>query len=238
MTTKTSNKYLFTLICIILIVGVFYLLRPHSMMQNGDIQNATTSVETPNMTPGGTPTPEAVTTTNGVITFSTPSDFGLATTKDQILVKGYIPACDDGFDYCLYYNGSNYAGTNFDTAGVRIKNRTDLKTAASCLNVAPLGYDIFKPTIVSTSTSYTLAVYGPVGDAGAGHYASGEIYRLAYDGTCQEFETRIGASQFANYPAGAIKEFTVAQQDELKAKMIDILKNTTLFSGEKIKFTK
>src|SRR5258708_11997428 len=53
-------------------------------------------------------------------------------------------------------------------------------------------------------TGYTTSVFSPIGDAAAGHYASGALYRLYLQdsSTCYEFETRLGQTQFANYPAG------------------------------------
>lgn len=177
-----------------------------------------------------------LTHSNGILSFDIPDDFGLALNKDQILVNGYIPACDDVFDYCIYYNDIKYKDTNFNSAGLRIQNRLDLKTINTCLNTSPNNYTGLKSKIVASTTDYIVSSFAGIGDAGAGHYASGELYRLAYDGTCHEFETRVGLTQFANYPAGSIKEFTLADQNELKAKMLDIIKNIVLSSGEKLAF--
>ena len=55
----------------------------------------------------------------GELMFVQPADFGLAVHWDQLLVKSMIPPCDDGFDYCIYYYGDDFAGTNFRSAGVR-----------------------------------------------------------------------------------------------------------------------
>ncbi len=173
---------------------------------------------------------------NGIITFTTPEDFGLASNNDQLLINSYIPPCDADFDYCLYYKGTVYTVTNFESAGVRIKNRTDLKTVATCLNAQPTGYTGLKSTMVASTTSYKVSSFLGIGDAGAGHYSSGELFRLAYDETCHEFETRIGATRFANFPEGSIKEFSEASQKEISSKLKDIVFGITLKNGEKISF--
>jgi hypothetical protein len=191
---------------------------------------ATTTVAT---TSTSTATDEV--TSNGFIMFSRPSDFGLALNKDQILVKSYIPSCDGSIDYCLYYNGDNYKGTSFGGAGLRIKRRAELKTVDACLTTSPAGYDGQKPQTVSTSSVYSVSAF-PIGDAGMGHYASGMLYRLAYDGTCHEFETRISATQFQNSEPGTIKEFSVAMQQEIKQKLMTIVKDVKLANGQNVTF--
>lgn len=176
---------------------------------------------------------QSLTLAGGKLTLSYASaDFGLATTPEQVLVTSYIPSCDTGFDYCLYYKGSTYKGTNFESAGLRVKTRTDLKTEGQCLSTPPSGYTSMTP-MIATSTEFTTATFTPVGDAGAGHYASGSVYRLSYSGSCYEFETRIGASQYANYPAGSIKEFTDANQAAISTLLMSILKSLTTASSTK-----
>jgi len=177
-----------------------------------------------------------MTQSNGIITFAVPKDFGLALTVDQIMNKHYIPSCDNTFDYCLYYNGTKYDGTNFESAGLRIKNRTDLKTVATCLNTSPDSFPGLKSQVVASTTSYMVASFPGIGDAGAGHYASGEFFRLAYDGTCHEFETRVGATQFLNFPAGTKREFTGDDSIALRKELRDIITNSTLRGGEKLSF--
>jgi hypothetical protein len=176
------------------------------------------------------------TVSDGTITISIPSsEFGLAVKKDQILVHSYIPPCDENFNYCLYYDGSAYKGTNFESAGLRIQKRDDLKTQSACLTTQPAGYNGLTPKTESID-SYATSVFSPLGDAGAGHYSSGSLYRLFYDNKCYEFQTRIGESQFANYPAGSIKEFTSADQSAVKLKLQEILNAITLPDGVKIRF--
>lgn len=180
------------------------------------------------------------TISNGTITAAfPPADFGLATNDTQVLVHPYIPPCTPGFDYCLYYIGTAYTGTNFESAGIRIEKRPDLGTKEECLDTPPSGFDAsMMPTATSSADAYSASVFGNVGDAGAGHYASGSLYRLylPVSSSCYEFETRIGQTQFANYPAGTIKEFTSADEAALAGQLKSILDSVTLTSGAKVSF--
>jgi hypothetical protein len=211
------------------------------LVNSGNQGGAITPANSASGTLSGTPTlvlnsPTGTqSTSDGTITFTLPADFGLATTQAQILVQSYIPACDPGFNYCLYYIGTIYQGTNFDSAGIRIQHRTDLTTQSACLTAPPTGYANFTPTS-TTISDYSLSEFTPLGDAGAGHSAVDTLYRLAYNGACYEFETRIGQSQFANYPSGTIQQFTTADQTNLRAEMQNVLDGITLPSGETIAF--
>lgn len=176
------------------------------------------------------------TTSDGTITFARPADFVLALNEQQVLVRSYIPPCNEGFNYCLYYKGTDYAGSNFESAGLRIQKRTDLSTERTCLTTPPSGFDSgMTPTKQKSENAYSSSVFGNVGDAGAGHMASGSLYRLYVrsNSKCYEFETRVGQTQFANYPEGSIKEFTQANQAALHAKLVSILQNVSISSGEK-----
>ncbi len=189
--------------------------------------------------PGGTvatTTNMGDTTSDGTITFAKPADFGLATNKAQVLVHSYIPPCSEGFTYCLYYNGGDYKGTNFESAGVRIQKRADLSTERTCLNTPPSGFDAKTvPTSQRSADAYSSSVFGNVGDAGAGHMAQGSLYRLYVrsNSTCYEFETRVGQTQFANYPAGTIQEFTSSDQAAIQAKLLNFVQSIAIPSGEK-----
>jgi hypothetical protein len=174
---------------------------------------------------------------DGTIKMAYPSKgFGLATNPQQILVKSYIPSCSENFNYCLYFNSSKYQGTNFESAGVRVLKRTDLTDEKLCLNTAPAGFDAsMTPSSTKSTDQYSSSIFANVGDAAAGHYAIGSLYRLyaKNDSSCYELETRIGQSQFANYPAGAIKEFTADDMKNLQSELAQIMEQITLPSGEK-----
>lgn len=228
MNTKNSLIAIVLAIAAILIVGGFIYSRPYDEKPVPAAVTATSTAVADTFD-------QAI--SDGTIAFGYPSkEFGLATNTDQILVKSYIPPCSEKFDYCLYYHGSEFAGTNFESSGVRIEKRADLKTQTACLNAMPNGFaGGFVPKI-STSTDYVTSSFSPLGDAGAGHYASGALYRLSYKGSCYEFETRIGQTQFANYPAGSIKEFTAALAASAQRELSDIMAGMTLMNGEKVRF--
>jgi hypothetical protein len=181
--------------------------------------------------------PARVTHSTKDIVFGVPDDFGFAVNKDQILVHSYIPSCDENFDYCIYYNGNKYEGTNFEAAGVRISKRTDLQSKETCLQTSPEGYIDFQSKILDQG-NYSTSVFSPMNNAGAGHFASGKLYRLFVDGSCYEFETRIGQTQFAYYPPGAIKEFTKRDQSDIEARLQQVIDSISLKNGVKVEFPK
>ncbi len=156
-----------------------------------------------------------------------PAQFGLAVAPEQLLVSSYIPACDQGFGYCLYYNAKQYEGTNFESAGLGIVKRPNLADKQACLNAQPEGYDDLQP-VVRESEGYATSMFAPLGDAGAGHYAHDRLYRLSTGASCYEFRTRIGATQFGNFPEGKIKEFTEAKSKELQRELNEVLGRVTL----------
>lgn len=230
------------LVIALLTAGVLWLVNGN---QNGTISPAGSASGT--ATSGGVPTLVLGTPTgtvpagdrsisDGTITLIYPAgDFSVATSTQAIASRSYIPPCDGDLTYCLYYTGDAYQGTNFDSAGIRVKQRTDLTTQSACLTTAPTGYTNFTPTS-TIMDNYAVSEFTPLGDAGAGHYSTGTLYRLFYNGSCYEFETRIGQTQFANYPAGTIQQFTAANQAALQSEMQTILNSVTLPSGETVVF--
>jgi len=236
---KLGVAIVFVLLIAILAAGFFWLV--NSGNQGGSINpsdSSSTSGTAPTLvlnSPTSTASSGTQSTSDGTITFTTPSDFGLALNQTQILVHPYIPPCDADFNYCLYYTGTAYQGTNFESAGIRIEKRTDLTTASTCLTTPPTGYTNFTPTSTNAG-DYSMSEFTPLGDAGAGHIAKGTLYRLEYNGACYEFETRIGQTQFANYPSGTIQQFTNADQAALQAEIQNVLNGITLSSGETLTF--
>lgn len=155
----------------------------------------------------------------GQLMFMRPADFGLAVHRDQVLVKSVIPPCDDGFDYCLYYFGDEFAGTNWESAGVRIERRSDLATAEVCLTTPPRGYVDLRPTVYR-GDGFAVSRFAPLHRAAAGHYAEGELFRIALgDAACFEVETRIGLSRFEHYEDGTIRELKEADRSALAARL-------------------
>lgn len=162
----------------------------------------------------------------GELLFVRPPDFGLAVHPGQLLVTSYIPACDWTFDYCLYWLGQDLAGTNFESAGIRIERRDDLTTAEACLWEPPRGWVALEPT-VRMGDGFSVSSFD-VGEAAVGHYAEGTVFRLSLDTACFELETRIAARQFHNYPEGTIREFTDDAQAALEMRLAQVLHGVRL----------
>lgn len=176
------------------------------------------------------------TVTAGAITLRYPDDFSMAVAPEHIVVESTIPPCDEEFYYCLYYGGTAYENTNFDSAGVRVAMRDDLGSRDACLTAPPAGQTGVEP-VMETHDTYATAVFNTEGGGAAGHYATGNVYRLALGATCYEFETRIAAAQFENYAPGTIEEFTASQSQDLQEKFNGILDSVTVrASGEAVSF--
>jgi hypothetical protein len=220
---------------IIIVAGLYWVVETKGLTWLG----------LPTTSTSPTPTATAVTAydqsiSDGTITVAYPStQFGLATTPGQVLVTAYIPPCDQGFNYCLYYTGTQYQGTNFESAGLRIQKRSDIAAERLCVNTPPAGYSAsVTPAATASNNTYVASVFTPIGNAAAGHYANGSLYRLFIrsSSSCYEFETRIGQTQFANYPAGTIKQFTASDQTILSAQLRGLIDTITLKDGTKVMF--
>jgi hypothetical protein len=239
---KFGIAILFIIVVVLLTAGILWFI--NSGGQNGTITPAnsassTSSNTVPTLvlsTPTGTAPAGSQSISDGTITLIYPTaDFGLATSSQEITTHSYIPPCDADFNYCLYYIGAAYQGTNFDSAGIRVEKRTDLTTQTACLTTPPTGFANFTPSS-TIADDYAVSEFTPLGDAGAGHYSTGTLYRLEYNGACYEFETRTGQSQFANYPSGTIQQFTDEDAASLQAEIVGILNGVTLPSGETVAF--
>lgn len=214
-----NNRFLAIVLAVVIVLGAasflvwWYTARP-----------VASPTPTPPPSTGGANI-QTLTLAEGEVSLNFPTDFSLATSPEQVLVHAYIPPCDQEFDYCFFYNGNKYAGTNFEAAGLRVKKRGDLATELTCLNTPPAGFSSSaKPTATTSQNTYAASVSN-VSGAAAGHVAEGFLYRLfvRQSSTCYEFETRIGNSQFANYPPGAIKEFTQSDRQVLRDSLASIL---------------
>ena len=219
---KTRNLILTALI-LVLALWLLYPLTTRKTPQSNGVDNNLPSVSSFEQT-----------ISDGTITIIYPSDsFGLATNKSQILGGSYIPPCDEIFSYCVYYIGKEFTGTNFESAGVRVGKRVDFVDEKTCLEAPPDGFTEGKtPDNNKTDTEYASSVFLNVGDAGAGHSAKGSVYRLyvKQPALCYEFETRIGQSQFQNYPSGSINEFTSINQKSLELTLLELIQTISLSS--------
>ncbi len=182
--------------------------------------------------PPAPPAAEPVTQSiDGTLTFILPPMFSLAVTQEQMMVDGVIPPCDADFDYCLYIPKALFAGTNFENAGIRIKHRTDLATRDSCIAEQPAGYTGIVPVTLEAAV-YATALFPGLGDAGAGHFSNGDLYRLFTADRCYEFETRIGQTQIGNFNPGAVRPFTPEDEETVQAGFRAVLDSIILAGGE------
>jgi hypothetical protein len=225
-----DRTILFSVLAIVIVVMVIIAWwMSTSTQQPSNTASSTSPTSNPNIT---NQVLDKSISPDGIITIAYPSkDFGLATNPTQVLVTSYIPPCDMGFDYCLYYNGSNYKNTNFESAGIRVSKRADLSTERACLQTPPAGFNAaMLPTASTSANAYSSTIFDDISTGAAGHSAAGSLYRLyvRQNSKCYEFETRVGQSQFANYPVGEIDEFTSAQQASLLNWLEALVNNVSL----------
>jgi hypothetical protein len=229
-----SNKTMVVLgVCVLVAIAVFVAWRYAATPAGQPVPS------NPSSTPGGANGAylQNITLAGGEIALTYPDTYALAVTPVQVLVHPYIPPCDQEFDYCLYYQGSQYEGTNFESAGLRIKRRPDLANERLCLETPPQGFSASTvPAGRGSASLYSTSVF-MVSGAGAGHVAEGQLYRLflRVTSSCYEFETRVGTTQFGNYPSGTIREFTASDRQAVKASLRAILDSGTI-GGEGVAF--
>ncbi len=190
---KFGLAILFIIVVIVLTAGGLWFINSGSQNRMIPPTNSASGISSSTVptlvlgTPTGTAPTGDQSISDGTITIVYPAtDFELATSSQQITTHSYIPPCDADFNYCLYYIGTAYQGTNFDSAGIRVEKRTDLTTQAACLTTPPTGFTNFTPTS-TIAGDYAVSEFTPLGDAGAGHYSTGTLYRLEYNGACYEF---------------------------------------------------
>lgn len=227
-------------------VGLIVILIVAIMAAVAVVHNNNTA-RTTELEHNATTTPQTVFdkfVTDSAFTFAFPgSHWALATSTAQFRAASYIPACSEDYTYCLYYTGKDFVGTNFESAGLRVGLRSDLRTERTCQQTPPEGFTASPasggasstPTSTRSGDEYATSLFANIGDAGAGHIAAGSLYRLFVRATttCYEFETRIGHTQFANYPEGSIEEFTLADNALLDSELQAIVNTTTLSTGTK-----
>lgn len=229
---------------LVVVGGGFYLSAKNKMSVPPNIPSGITSTLPPTVV-SSTMTAVSVSTStssgeslsfNGITIHYPLFQFGLAANEQQLPVRSYIPPCDQGFNYCVYYNASTYKGTNFESAGISIKDVTvSFPAREACINANPDGYTGVSSTVPTTASPYySLSVFANLGNAAAGHYATDDVYRLYYGGRCYEFDARIGESQYANYPAGSIGLFTKSDYNTLRLEMNNVISSITLSRGGKI----
>lgn len=215
---------------VLIVVALMLAFAVQTIYERGGGPSATSTPESPEL---GAPPDQSV--SDGTVTLSySGDDFGLATNPGQILRPSYIPPCDPGFRYCLYVV-DGYEGTNFEGAGVRFAAEPALRTERDCLNVPPEGLaTTTEPRVTRSAATYASSVFADVGDAGAGHYAEGDVYRLFVRGSlaCYELETRLGRAQAANFPEGTVRELTASEVASIEGTMARVIRGVAIPGGE------
>jgi len=229
---KTSTIVGIVVVLIVAVLGIYFLMHKTALAPTTpSITGASTTPLAAGQIAGR---PQTLKTTSGISINYYADTYGLAVNQTQMPKASVIPACNQGFDYCFYRVASDYANTNFESAGLALAERTDLKTKQTCLTTAPDGYTNLVASTTDQGTFATSA-FGPLSDAGAGHYSSGAQYRLWTGSTCEQFTMQIGETQFANYPAGTKQEFTAQDLGSVKAELNSLLFDAKL-NGTKVKF--
>ncbi|MGH7174839.1 MAG: hypothetical protein ACREGR_00575 [Minisyncoccia bacterium] len=212
---KTSSWV--TLILAIILIG-------------GAVWYFTSGPSAPGSNAATTTPPVETTTTSQGLTFAIGS-YALATAGESLLSTSSVPPCDQGFDYCIYKHDSEFAGTNFDSAGLSITARPDLVTQSTCLTTAPAGYaSSIAPSSTSSGTDYAASVFADLAGGAAGHEVVNSYYRLyqSASGACTELVLRVAQTAYGNYPPGTIQEFTTTDQAQVISELQSILASTTL----------
>lgn len=217
-----NSGIIFLLISLLLIVVIYFVnknqlgfnIQPESP-QNNNGQTGSTSEET-------------ITDIALNYSLSYPTDFTKLGTDEraELNTLGYIPPCTEDYNTCLYYSGERYTETNFDSAGLSA-HIIEATNRESC--EAFTGSYLLPNTDISTENlnGNTFSV-ARSGDAGAGHIAEETLYRTYHNDICLEIVTRIGYTQFANYPEGTIKEFTENNREDLMNDMKNIIRTLSL----------
>jgi len=145
-------------------------------------------------------------------TFQYPPDAKVITAQNPTGAVGYLPVCDQQTSKaCAFFSGDEFPGSNFDAAGVSVNVLPDAKTAAAC----QAGFNGAKLIGSRDLGGVAFSVFSD-GDAATSHAAVGNDYQAFVQGTCYQVTTRVLTTTFDVYSAGAIKEFTAAQDEQMK----------------------
>ena len=152
-------------------------------------------------------------------TFQYPSDAKIITAQNPTGAVGYLPVCDQQTSQaCAFFSGDEFPGSNFDGAGVSVNVLPDAKTAAACRT----GFNGAKLIGSRNINDVAFSVFSD-GDAAMSHAAVGNDYQAFVQGVCYQITTRVFTTTFDVYPAGAIKEFTAAQDEQMKQTLDSIV---------------
>ena len=158
--------------------------------------------------------------------FRYPSEFAVVESGDEFpeAARGYIPACGDGggnFDVCAYYQAENLSETNFQTAGLSIRNRADIDSRDSCV-AADGNYPVVENEHTEEIDGIEFMVFD-VTEAATSHRAETRVYRGWVDGSCTEMAARISSTVYEVYPADEVSEFSEEMRTDVRQKLDDIV---------------
>lgn len=168
---------------------------------------------------------------DGTITITYGSDWGLALNPSELQASSYIPPCDGVFNYCFYYNNAKYQETNFESAGMRVSEREDLTNEGLCLDTPPPGYDASTVSDAKKSAdAYSVSVFADLQQGALGHYSMSTLYRLftPAEKRCYELETRIGEGRYENFPEGTIRRFSDDERREIGQELRKLAGSTSV----------
>jgi hypothetical protein len=96
-------------------------------------------------------------------------------------IRSYIPICHENAVACFIYNGNEYQGTNFESAGLSVSVLRDRRTENACNAIDAGSSEIREKTINGTR----FHSYDVVGEASS-HWIDTHAYRTFKDGVCFE----------------------------------------------------
>jgi hypothetical protein len=131
----------------------------------------------------------------------------------------YIPICDYTTVGCFEYNGSEYAGTNFEAAGLSVNVLRDLKSERDCDEIDTGSYPVKTETINGVRFRY-----GMTGEGAASHSKGGPTYRTFHENVCFEVVAATSAASMGAFDEGTVKAFDSAKLDVLLQKMVQTFK--------------
>lgn len=161
---------------------------------------------------------------------------------DKVKLLSYIPVCDNNFPRdsdssllaCVVYPKQKYRGTNFEAAAFQASALANATTATECLtppqtteSSAPGArtYSAFR--IASTNPARVIHgvrfLHGVAVGTGLGHSIASDLYRAFHNGKCYELTINITQSEFANFPEGAVREFTAKDSQDVFRSLQDVL---------------
>src|SRR5215469_6174075 len=140
----------------------------------------------------------------------------------EVTARSYIPVCDDNVLDCLVYTGKEYAGTNFEGAGLSVNVLRDKRTQQEC-DELDIGQNPTKTKVING----VLFHYGMAGYGGLGHWVGRAKYRTLHDKVCFELAGNVAGVNSGNFEPGTIKEFDESKLD----KQLDAIVSAFRFTG-------